>query len=75
MTDGVNIPAPFFRMNEPVVQVEIRFVTDGFVEPFPACRLIVRMNSMEKFFEPRHRAGGNEPQHAVAQRRCRSIMR
>src|SRR5258708_12287094 len=65
MTDRVNVPDPFFRMNDPIVQFEIRFVADGLVEPFPARRLIVRMNSMKEFFESRQRAGGLEPQHPV----------
>jgi hypothetical protein len=66
MADGVNVPVPFFRMNDSIVQLEIRFVADGFVEPFPEHRLIVRMNSVEEFFKSRQRAGGIEPQHAVA---------
>ena len=53
MTDGVNVPDPFFRMNDPIVQFEIRLVADGFVEPFPQRRLIVGMNSMKEFFKSR----------------------
>src|SRR5260370_10778808 len=66
MTDDVNVPDPFFRMNDPVVQFEIRFVADGFLEPFPERRLIVRMNSLKEFLESRQRASGIESQHAVA---------
>src|SRR5271154_3133344 len=44
VTDDVNVPDPFFRMNDPVVQFEIRFVAHGFLEPFPGRGLIVRMN-------------------------------
>src|ERR1700690_1748919 len=69
MTDGVNVPDPFFRMNDPVVHFEIRFVADGFLGPFHGCRLIVRMNSMKEFFESRQRASGIETQYAVAHRR------
>src|SRR5258708_33937354 len=65
MTDGANVPGPFFRMNDPIVQFEIRFVTDGFVEPFPDRPLIIRMNSVEEFFESRQRASGIEPKHSV----------
>jgi len=53
MTDNVNVPDLFFRVNDPVVQFEIRFVADGFLEPFPDRRLIVWMNSMKEFFESR----------------------
>src|ERR1700693_4291227 len=66
MTDDVNVTDPFFRMNDAVVQFEICFVTDGFLEPFPDRRLIVRMNSMKEFFESRQRASRIEPQYAVA---------
>src|SRR5260370_6628629 len=65
MTDRVNVPDPFFRMNDPIVQFEIRFVADGLLEPLPARRLIVRMNPAEEFFESRQQARGIEPQHAV----------
>src|SRR6516164_609111 len=66
VTDCVNVPDPFFRMNDPVVQFEIRLVADGFLEPFPARRLIVRMKSLKEFLESWQRAGGIESQHAVA---------
>ena len=35
MTDDIYVPDPFFRMHDSVVQFEIRFVTDGFIEPVP----------------------------------------
>ena len=59
MTDGVNVPDPFFRMNEPIAQFEIRFVANGFVEPFPQSRLIVRMNSEEELNRGSGPAGSN----------------
>ena len=66
MADGVNVPDPFFRMNNPVVPFEIRFVADDFLGFCPARRLIVRMKSLKEFLESRWRASGIEPQHAVA---------
>src|ERR1700693_3221930 len=66
MTDDVNVPDPFFRMNDPVVQFEIRFVADGFLEPFLGRRLIVRMKVTKEVFESRQWASGIESQHAVA---------
>src|SRR5271169_2232523 len=61
MTDDMNVPDPFFRMHDSVDQFEIRFVTDGFIEPFSDYRLIVRMNPMDEFFESRQPASGIEP--------------
>jgi hypothetical protein len=53
VTYGVNVPDPFFRMNDPVIQFKIGFVADGFLEPFPDRRLIVWVNSMKEFLESR----------------------
>jgi hypothetical protein len=39
--DGVNVPDPFFQVNDPVAHFEISFVADGPLEPSPARRLIV----------------------------------
>src|SRR5215472_4367450 len=79
MADCVNVPDPFFRMNDPVVPFEIRFVADDFLGFCPARRLIVRMKSLKEFLESRWRASGIEPQHAVAHlrqpARQRSSMR
>ncbi len=61
MTDSVNVPDPFFRMNDPIILFEIRFVADGLFELLPARRSIVRMKSMQEFFEPWQRAGRIEP--------------
>ena len=48
-------------MNDSIVQLEIRFVADGFVEPFPERRLIVRMNSAKEFFKSRSGPAGSNP--------------
>src|SRR5689334_23761003 len=66
MTDDMNVPNPFFRMHDSVVQFEISFFTDGFIESFPEYRLIVRMNPVDEFFEPWQWAGGIESQQAKA---------
>jgi hypothetical protein len=61
MTDDVNVPDPFFWMYDSVIQLEIRFVANGFIEPFHERRLIVWMDSVDEFFESRQRASGIEP--------------
>src|SRR6266403_1291012 len=50
MAYNVNVPDAFVRMNDSVVQFEIRLVVDGFLEPFPGPGLIVQMNSLKECF-------------------------
>src|SRR6266581_3978428 len=40
---NMNVPEAFVRMNDSVVQLEIRLVVDGFLESFPGPGLIVQM--------------------------------
>src|SRR5215472_11427865 len=68
--DCVNVPDSFFRMNDPVVPFEIRFVAYAFLKSFPARRLIVRMKSLKQFLESRWRASVIEPQHMAAHLRA-----
>ena len=61
MTDNMNVPDPSFRMHDSVVKFEIRFFTDGFIEPLPEHRLIVGMNPLDEVFESWQWAGWIEP--------------
>ena len=47
MAYDMNDPDPFVRMNDSVVQFDIRLVADSFLEPFPARGLIVWVNSLK----------------------------
>src|SRR5208283_1479584 len=51
----VDVPDSPLWVIETVVLFEIRLFADGFLEPFPARRLIVGMNSLKEFFESRWR--------------------
>jgi len=53
MAYDVNVPVSFARMNDSVIQFQIRLVADRFLEPFPARGLIVWVNFLKEFFESR----------------------
>src|SRR5260370_41792386 len=66
MAHDVNVPDSFVRMNDSVVQFEIRLLADGFPEPFPAMGLIVRMNPLKEGFESCWQRMRAEPQYPKA---------
>src|ERR1700676_2846625 len=51
MAYAMNVPDPFVRMNDSVVQFEIHLVADGFLDFLPATALIVRINPLHDFFK------------------------
>jgi hypothetical protein len=51
MAYAMNVPEPFVRVNDSVVQFEIHLVADGFLDYIPATALIVRINPLHDSFK------------------------
>ncbi len=66
MAYNVNVSDPFVRINDSIVHFEIRLVADGFLEPFPAVGLIVRVKPLKKCLELGWRPSGVKAQNSVA---------